>query len=41
MTIVYDKKGQLYRVPFAVDVKEWLKKGYTLEPPKKKATTAK
>jgi len=41
MTIVYDKKGQAYPVPFPVDVREWLKRGYTLKPPKKKATTAK
>lgn len=31
MTIVYDKDGKSYKVPYKIDVKEWLKDGYTLE----------
>lgn len=34
MTILYDKKGNEYKVPHQIDVKEWLASGYTLEKPK-------
>lgn len=41
MTKVYDKKGNEYNVPHAVDVKEWLDGGYTLEAPKTKSVKQK
>jgi hypothetical protein len=38
MTTVYDKDGNAFKVPHIVDVKEWLRDGYTLDNPKEKAT---
>lgn len=37
MTIVYDAKGNEYKVNYEIDVKEWLVAGYTLDNPKQKA----
>ena len=34
MAKVYDKNGKAYNVTYAVDVKEWLDSGYTLDEPK-------
>ena len=33
MTTVYNKKGEGFRIPHAIDVKDWLADGYTLEAP--------
>lgn len=37
MAIVYDKKGDSHDVPHAIDLKDWLDNGYSLEKPSKKA----
>ena len=34
MVEVYDKNGKAYSVKYAVDIKDWLDAGYTLEEPK-------
>ena len=34
MATLYDKNGKEYNVPNAIDIKEWLKDGYSLENPK-------
>jgi hypothetical protein len=34
MIIVYDKKGNEYKVPHKIDLKDWLDNGYFLEKPK-------
>lgn len=31
MTIVYNDKGEGFKVPHQIDVKDWLNNGYTLE----------
>lgn len=36
MTVVYDAKGNEYKVTHQIDVKGWLDAGYTLEAPKVK-----
>ena len=36
MATLYDKDGKEYNVPHTVDIKEWLKEGYSLENPKGK-----
>lgn len=41
MTIVYDKKGNEYKVPHKIDLKEWLDNGYFLVNPKAKKETEK
>ncbi len=33
-TLVYDKKGEEFKVIHAIDVKDWLEAGHTLEKPK-------
>lgn len=38
MTIVYDKDGNAFKIPYKVDVKGWLDAGYTLDNPKEKAS---
>ena len=37
MTILYDKKGNAFKVTHSVDVKEWVDAGYSEEKPKRKA----
>ena len=36
MTLVYDKDGNEFKVPYAIDVQGWLDAGYTLEKPEEK-----
>lgn len=33
MAIVYNKKGEGFNVPHAIDVKDWIQAGYSLEKP--------
>lgn len=40
MATLYDKKGKEYKVPHAVDVKEWLDNGFLKEKPKSKTRQA-
>lgn len=40
MAVLYDKKGKAHKVPFEVDVKEWLAtKQFSRTKPKKAAAT--
>jgi len=38
MTVVYDKDGKEFKIPYAIDVQGWLDNGYTLEKPEEKKT---
>ena len=38
MTIVYNKKGEEFKVPHKIDVKDWLNNGYSLEKTETKKT---
>lgn len=41
MAIVYNDKGEGFNVPHAIDVKDWIKAGYSLEKPKEKPKSTK
>ena len=41
MVVVYNEKGDEFRVPHQIDVKDWLSNGYFLEKPETKKTNKK
>lgn len=41
MTVVYNEKGEEFKVPHQIDVKDWLSNGYSLEKPEAKKTKEK
>ena len=36
MVVVYNEKGEEFKVPHQIDVKDWLSNGYSLEKPEAK-----
>ena len=41
MIVVYNEKGEEFKVPHQIDVKDWLNNGYSLEKPETKKTKEK
>ena len=38
MILVYHEKGEEFKVPYQIDVNDWLSNGYSLEKPEAKKT---